>query len=194
MLINWGLMTGRYEDGVIKTTKFGLLKMVLLFTLYSYEGIKWNILMFYPEESQVACYFGEFLQYFGPKMVVDFILIAESVNSISLILLFYFLSNRMLFWLDHMQFDNESRCFDKLNLNVSDSKRFTKQFALLLSIANKANYFLTSIAFIVPFASFLIFKHECYFNYIISISGFGIGIWYLVQHWFSLNLVLYQVN
>ena len=176
MLINWGLMTGRYEDNVMKTTKFGQLNMAFIFTLYLYEGIKWNFLMFYPEESQVALYLGEFLQYFGPKLVVDFILIAESVNSIVLILFFYFSSNRMLFWLDHMQFDNKSRCFDKLNLSVPDSKRFIKQFALLLLIINKANYFLTWIAFIAPFASFLMFKHEYYFNYFISISGFAIGV------------------
>lgn len=153
--------------------------------------------MFYSDESDVAIYLGEFLQYFGSKIVVDFILVAESINSITLISLFYILSNKMLFWLDHMQFDSESRCFKKLNLTVSDSKRFTKQFALLWFIINKANYFLTSIAsiaFIAPFTSFLLFKHKYYFNYTISIIGFATGVWYLANHWFSLNLVLYQVN
>ena len=83
MLMNWGLIRGRYEDDVIKTTKFGLLNMAFIFTLYLYEGIKWNVLMFYPLESQIAYYLGQFVQYFGPKLVVDLILVAESVNSIS---------------------------------------------------------------------------------------------------------------
>ena len=106
--------------------------------------------MFYPEESQMAIYLGEWTQYFGPKIVVDFIVVAESVNSIILISLFYFLSQKMLFWLDHMTFDSETRCFKKLNLDVFDSEKFTKQFALLWFIIKRVNYFLLIIT-IQPF-------------------------------------------
>lgn len=45
MLINWGLMTGRYQDGVIKTTKFGKLNMSFAFTLFTFEAIKFTILI-----------------------------------------------------------------------------------------------------------------------------------------------------
>lgn len=41
MLINWGLINRRYQDGVIKTTKFGQLNMAFIFTLYTFEGMKW---------------------------------------------------------------------------------------------------------------------------------------------------------
>ena len=194
MLINWGLMTGRHQDGVIKTTKFGKLNMAFAFTLFTFEAIKFTILMFYPEESQMAIYLGEWAQYFGPKIVVDFIVAAESVNSIVLISLFYFLSQKMLFWLDHMAFDSETRCFKKLNLGISDSEEFTKRFALLWFIIKCVNYFLLMITIVAIFGSFLVFKHDHYFWIVNSIVIFNIGIWYLAHHWFSLTLVLYQVK
>lgn len=194
MLINWGLMTGRYQNGVIKATKSGKLNMAFAFTLFTFEAIKFTILMFYPEESQIAIYLGEWTQYFGPKIIVDLIVVAESVNSIILISLFYFLSQKMSFWLDHMTFDSETRCFKKLNLSISDSERFTKRFALLWFIIKRVNYFLLIITFAAIFGSFLIFKHDHYFWIVNSIVIFNIGVWYLAHHWFSLTLVLYQVK
>ena len=193
MLINWGLMVGQYEDGVIRKTKFGQFNMAFAFTLFTFEAIKFTILMFCPEESQMAIYLGEFAQYFGPKVVVDFILVAESVNSIILISIFYFLSDKMLFWLDHMQFDRESRFFKKLNLSVVDSEKFTKRFALLWFIIKRVNYFLV-ITIAAIFGSFLIFKHDYYFWFGNSVVIFNIGTWYSAHHWFSLTLVLYQAN
>ena len=194
MLINWGLMVGQYEDGVIRKTKYGQLNMAFAFTLFTFEAIKFTILMFCSKESQMAIYFGEFIQYFGPKIVFNFIIVVKSVNSMILISLFYFLSDKMLFWLDHMQFDRESRCFKKLNLSASDSEKFTKRFALLWSIIKRVNYFLLVITIAAIFSSFLIFRHDYYFWFGNSIVIFSIGIWYLAHHWFSLTLVLYQAN
>ena len=65
LLMSWGLMTGRYEDEVIRTTKLGKFNMLFVLSLFSFEAIKWIILMFYPEDSLIANYLGEFLQYFG---------------------------------------------------------------------------------------------------------------------------------
>ena len=139
-------------------------------------------------------YLGEVAQYFGPKLAVDLILVTESVNAIALISLFYLSSNKMLYWLDHMQFDNESRSFYKLNLNVSDSKRFTKQFALLLSIINLTNNFLVITVFTLISASFLLFKYDYYIYYFISIALWCTNLWYLTHHRFSLSAILYQVK
>ena len=47
MLINWGLINERYQDGVIRTTKFGIINMAFALGLFSFEAIKWPILMFY---------------------------------------------------------------------------------------------------------------------------------------------------
>ena len=100
----------------------------------------------------------------------------------------------MLFWLDHMEFDNKTRCFHKLNLNVSNSKRFTKQFALLWFIIKRANLILTFISFTVFILSFLVFKHDYYLYYITSIILISISVWFMACHWIGLTLVLYQVN
>ena len=134
MLISWGLMPGEYYNGVIKTNKFGLFNMWFAFILFLYQLIKWLILMCCPENSQVAIYLVEWTQYFGPKLIVDFIVVVEAVDCIIFILLFYYSLNnskKMLFWIDFMEFDAEIRCFHKLRLIESESKRFTKQFALM---------------------------------------------------------------
>ena len=143
MLVNGGLMKGRYEDDVIKTIKFGTINMWFSLTLFVFLSIKYTILMFCHEDSLLAIYLGEFMQYFGPKVFVDSIVTIAFGNSTIFIMLFYFSSKnckKMLFWLDHMEFDNETRTFHKLDLNDSDSKRFTNQFALLWFIIEKVNY------------------------------------------------------
>lgn len=194
MLINWGLMTGRYEDGAIKTAKFGQINMAFALIVFIFEAIKWSILIFFHEDSDVAIYLGEFAQYFGPKVVTDFIAIAEPVNSIIIILLYYFTSNKMHFWLDHMKFNAETRSFDKLDLNASDSKRFTKRFALLWFIIKCVNNFSVVFTFCTMFGSFLVFKNQYHIYYFVSILIFSIGVWYLANQWFALPLILYQVN
>ena len=197
MLINGGLMKGRYEDDVIKTIKFGTINMWFSLTLFACLTIKWMILIFYDEESLLTNYFGEFMQYFGPKVIVDSIAIIIFGNSVILIILFYFSSincKKMLFWLDHMEFDNETRSFHKLGLNDSDSKRFTNQFSLLWFIIQRVAHFLAFITLVVDLISFLIFKNEYYFYYLISIIVFVLGIWNFAYDWCALVLILYQVN
>ena len=193
MLINWGLMVGQYEDGFIRKTKFGQLNMAFAFTLFTFEAIKFTILIFYSKESQMTIYFGEFIQYFGPKIVFNFIIVVKSVNSMILISLFYFLSDKMLFWLDHMQFDSKSRCFNKLSLSKFQGEQLSKQFALSWLIIKRINYFLSFITFIIVLVSFFLFKHNYYLSYFISIIGFSILIWYNATQWFGLTLILYHV-
>ena len=197
LLISWGLMPGEYHNGVIKTTKFGLFNMWFAFLLFSWESIKWIILMFYTENSQIAIYLGEWHQYYGPKLVVDIAAASETLNSIALISLYYFsLRNqkKMLFWLDFMDFNSETRFFYKMNLRESESKKFTKQLALMWFILKQINYFLDLFSFATFLISFLLFKHDHYVYYLISIFSFSISVYYLANHWFGLTLILYQVN
>ena len=197
LLMSWGLMPGEYRNGMMETTKFGLFNMWFAFLLFSWESIKWIILMFCTETDQIAIYLGEWHQYFGPKLVVDVAAASETLNSIALISLYYFsLRNhkKMLFWIDFMDFNSETKCFYKMNLRESDSKRFTKQFALMWFILKPINYFLDLSSFAAFLISFLMFKHDHYFNYLISIFSFSISVYYLANHWFGLTLILYQVN
>ena len=119
---------------------------------------------------------------------------------IQLVYLCYFISHltnprKMFYWLDHMQFNSETRCFHKLNLNVSDSKRFTKQFALLWFIISRFASLIIFIVFWAILVSFLVFKHDYYLYYFISIFLLIINAYYLlVGHWCGLTLILFQVK
>ena len=194
ILINGGLMHGIYEDGVIKATKFGILNMAFTFTILAIHVIKFSILIFFHEDSQVAIYLGEFTQYFGPKVVVDMAVIILFGYATSLLVLFNLMSIKMLSWIDHMEFDRETRCFYKLDLNVSDSERFTKQFALLWSIFKPLAYFLGFISGSVILASFQIFNHDNYQYYLPWIFVYGIAVWKICHNLMSTLLILYQVN
>ena len=194
ILIDCGLMYGIYEDGVIKITKFGILNMAFTFMVTAIHGIKWFILIFFHEDSHIGIFLGEFSQYFGPKVVVDVACVADFVYLTISIALFYMMSNKILFWVDHLQFDSETRCFHKLNLKVSDSNKFTEQFALLWFIVKPLAYFLALISGTVVLVSFLIFKHDYYEFYLPWIFAFTIAIWKFGHNLMTLLLILYQVN
>ena len=194
ILINGGLMRGIYEDGVIKTTKLGILNIAFTFTILAIQTIKCSILIFFHEDSQVAIYLGEFFQYFGSKVVVDIAALIFFGYATSLLVLFNLMSTKILSWIDFMEFDRETRCFYKLNLNVYDSERFTKQFALLWSIFKPLAYFLGFITGSAILASFLIFKHDNYEYYLPWIFSYGIATWKLGHNLMSTLLILYQVN
>lgn len=182
MLINWGLMTGRYINGVINTSKTGIFNMAFAFTIFLFQSIKFAVLIYYPEDSQPSIYLGDLTPYFGPKVFTHFFASAESVNSVILILYFYFGLKKMLFWLDHMQFDSESRQFYKLDLSVSDCKRFTNNFALLWFIIKRVNYLMMLLSFCAFSGSLMLFKHDHYLYYIISIIIFCIGLSFMINH------------
>ena len=194
ILMNCGLMYGIYEDGVIKATEFGMLNMAFTFTILTIQATKCFVLIFFHEDSQVAIYMGEFLQYFGPKVVVDSAACIFFTCSAISIVLFCLMSNKMFFWIDHMEFDRETRCFHKLNLNVSDSNRFIKQLELLWLIVNPVAYFFGLITGSAVLASFLIFKNDYYQYYLPSILLLTVAVWKFAHNLIALLLILYQVN
>lgn len=200
ILISFGLMAGRYQGETkdIRTTKFGLFNMWFIFILSLFQSIKWFILIFVNDDSELSNYLGGFLQYFGPKIFVSICTLGSFANSVGFSLIFYLASKnpeKMLYWLDHMQFNNETRCFHKLNLNVSHSKRFTKQFTLLWFIIRPFASLMIFFVFCAILGTFLIFKHDYYLYYFISIFLLIINSYYLlVGHWCGLTLVLFQVK
>lgn len=195
-LIDWGLIRGEYNDGVIETTKSGLRNNWFTFWLFLISSIKWTTLMFYSKESQVAIYLGEWAPWFGPKLVVDSMLLIQSFNSLILVILFYFCSRnpeKFLLWVEFMKFNTENRSFDNLNLNKLDSKRFAKQFALSWFIVKRINYLLISLSFSILFVSFFYLENKHHLYYLISFVMFTLCLKFYTNHWFSLLLVLYQV-
>ena len=98
--------------------------------------------MFNPENSEISIYFGEWTQWFGPKVFTDSMQASITLNTFILIFLFYFSSKqslKMLFWLKFMEYDDDNHCFNKLNLDEIDSKKYTKRFALLAIIVKTFN-------------------------------------------------------
>lgn len=194
-LISWGLMRGEYHDGVFKITIRTVLQQLLVFSLSLFQLVKWLILIFNAEDSDLSHYLGEWAHYLGPKLIVDTIVILEPVNSLSLIFYFGSTSNpKLLYWLDLMHFDVEKRCFDKMDLNEKDSKKLMVQFALASWALKRIIVFLDSITFIVIYVSFFFFTNDYHIYYFISIALFTADVWYLSFHWFGLVMVFYQVN
>lgn len=191
-LINWGLMRGEYHDGIIKTTKFGVLNQLFASLLFSFELIKWIILLYNPEDSQVTHYLGDFGPNIGPKVILDTTIILECINS--LILICYFSSKcTSKFWLKFMHFDFDNRFFDKLDLNEIDSEKFINQFALVNFLIKNINYLLSLITFSLILLTFFVLTNKYHFYYITSIIMFSIGVWYLTHHWFGLLMIFNQV-
>ena len=195
-LINWGLLKGEYKDGIF-TTKFGWFNNWFSFWVSLLASIKWATLMFCGKQSKIAYYLGEWGDWFGPKMVVDAILVIQPLHSLILFFVFYYSSKtpkKLLFWLDFMQFDNLSRCFTKLDLNEADSKKYIKQFAMSRVIVKHICYSVTYLSMLVLIVSLFYFENRNHFFYAISFVFFCTGMFYYSNHWFGLILVFYQVK
>ena len=144
-LINWGLLSGEYKE-VFTTTKFAKFNNWFSFWLFILSMIKMTTLMFNKKQSQIALYLGEWCDWFGPKMVTDFILIVQPLNSLILFFVFYSASKdpkKLLLWLDFMRFDNDHQSFSKLDLHEADSKNYIKQFAMSRVIVKHICYSVT---------------------------------------------------
>ena len=90
-LIKYGLMTGYLHDGTsIQVTKYGIINQWICILLCLFTSIKWMFLIFQPEESQIVDQLGDWTPFFGPKVIVDAMLIIASVHSLAYIVLFNF--------------------------------------------------------------------------------------------------------
>ena len=180
----------------IKKTKFGLFNNLFAFWLFLISSIKWTILMFNSKESKIAIYLGEWSPWFGPKLVVDAMLLIQTLHSMILILLFYFVSknaNKFLHWIEVMKFNAENRNFDNLNLDEIDSKRFIKQFLLSWFIVKWINYLLIILCLITLMVSFFYLENQHHLYYFISFIMFLLCVKFYGHHWLSLPFLLYQV-
>ena len=196
-LISWGLLRGEYQDGEMRTTKFGLINNWFAFWLFLTSTIKWIILMFYSEDSQIAIYFGEWTQWFGPKVFTDSMQAPITLNTFILILLFYFSSKhslKMLFWLEFMQYDDDNQCFSKLNLDEMNSKKYRKRFALLTMIVKAFNLVFYSTSLITLLISFYLWRNSNHFYYFFSLIIFIFQETYFINHWFGLLIIMCQVR
>ena len=196
-LLKVGLMYGHLNNGVIQSTKFTIFKWFTAFCLSIFTAIKWTTYLFCAKESRMCNLLGDWSYFYGPKLLVDLILFILAIFVLLVFLLFYFSSKnpkKMLFWLEHMQFDNENRCFNKLELNQSDSKEFVKRMSLLFFTFNISVYPLTIFFAISNIITVFISRKSHHFYYIISILIFTPQFYINSCCIFGLLVILYQVS
>ena len=127
LLINWGLLSGHLNDGIIEPTKFGRFNQWFTFLICLFTALKWSILLFTPKDSELVDLLGDWGYFFCPKLLIDFILIIISIFIITVKFIFLFTSKqKMFYWLDVMEYDENTQSFNKLNLNETESKMFIK--------------------------------------------------------------------
>ena len=91
-LLKVGLMYGHLHDGIIQTTKFGILKCFTVFCFSIFTTIKWTIYLFCAKESRMCNLLGDWSYFYGPKLLVDLILLILAIFVLFFFLLFYFSS------------------------------------------------------------------------------------------------------
>ena len=74
-LVSCGLMSGHLHDGIIQSTKFDILKWLIIIFISIFTTIKWAILLFCHKESLTPHLFGDFAYFYGPKLFADLIVL-----------------------------------------------------------------------------------------------------------------------
>ena len=174
-LINCGFMYGHLQDGKIYFTKITICKWLIGLNISIFTAIKWAIFMFSTQDSMISDLLGDWSYVYGPKLLLNLMMLFCEIYVLFAFILFFFSlkhPKKMLFWLEQMNFDNDNRCFRKLDLNESDLKSFTKRMCLLRIIYN--GFVCSLILFFIISANYSVFKYKKahYFYYLISIIVF----------------------
>ena len=197
-LINWGLMNGYIDKEKIQTTTFGIVNQWLAIFLNLIGAIKWIILLFHSKDSEVTHLLGDIVMIFGPKVILDTAVIFISVHLLIATFFFKYCSrnknNVMFYWLECLEYDFVNRCFSKLNLNESDSKKFTKRVAISSLILRVSHLSLTMFYVMVTSVFVYLFLREHYITYGIAIILIVPQFSYMERQGFGLLVVLILVK
>ena len=196
LLINMGLMSGHLHDGMIASTKFGRFNLWFSFGVCIFCAVKWSILLFFPKDSEMSNWLGDWGNFYGPKLIFNSILIFLPLYIITVKILFILMSKHseeMFYWLDVLEY-GENESFNKLNLTETDLKKFIKRLSLSIFLFT---YFLNSfVIFFVVVNLFSIFKHHTDYiiSYLISTLLSLPQVYINVQFIFGFLVMLYPVS
>ena len=100
----------------------------------------------------------------------------------------------MLYWIDAMEYNEENRSFDKLNLNENDLKKFIKRLSLSIFLLRCFTYEFIILYYTVT--PILIFKHQdsYHLNYFISTWFFLLEVFNGIHCLFGILGILYPVG
>ena len=197
LLIYWGLLSGHLHDGIIQPTKFGLINQWFTFFICLFTAIKWSILLLTPKESETVHLLGDWTIAFGPKIILDSIIIFLACYIITVKLIFIFASyhsKKMFYWLDALEYDEDNKSFNKLNLNETESKMFIRRLSLTIFLFRCVSYVFMISFYLANFMFVLIYRKGYYLNYLISLVIF------IPQHYidgqfiFGFLAILYPVS
>ena len=195
-LINWGYLSGYLYDGVIESTKFGIINQWTCILCNLYLGIKHLIFLFNSKESRISYQLGEWAHLIGPKLFIDVIIVLCSIHMLISMWLFNLLSKnaKTFYWLDVIDYDNENQCYYRAKLDESDSKMFIRRVSLTKITLKWITYSLPP--FLAIILCIAVFKNlnDYHLNYIISILLNCVTFFYRLNYIFGLPLILYQVN
>ena len=197
LLINWGLLSGHLHDGIIQPTGFGRFNQWFTFFSCLFTAIKWLILLLTPKESETIHLLGDWTTAFGPKIILDSIIIFLACYIITVKLTFIFASyhsKKMLYWLDTLKYDQDTKSFNKLNLNEAESKMFIRRFSLSIFLLRCVSHVFMISFYLANFVFVLMYRKGYYLNYLISLVIF------IPQHYidgefiFGFLAILYPVG
>lgn len=196
-LINWGFLTGYVNNSKIQNTKYGPWIVCICILSQLFNLTKWTILLFNSKDSVVSHQLGDWGPFLGPKVILNSIIIIASIHLLNVVVLFYFCSKnpkKMFYWLEQMEFNVENGCFNKLDLNESDSLKMIKRMSLFISSFDCFTYLFIFLFLVVNFFALFKFQNDYYFNYSISIVLFVIPFYFYIKFSFGFIIILYLVS
>ena len=197
LLINWSLLSGQLDDGIIEQTIIGSFYQWLTFCLCIFHVIKWLILIFTPHESETSHLLGEWAYFYGPKIIIDYNIIFVALQIITVKLLFLYASKhpkKMFYWLEALAYNDDNDSFDKLNLNKTESKMFIKRLSISIFVLKIFTFTFVPFFAIVNFV--LVFKWQSnhVLNYLISLLLYLPQLYLNMQFIFGFLVLLYPVR
>ena len=195
LLINWGLLSGHLNDGIIEPTKFGRFNQWFTFLICLFTAIKWSILLLIPKDSEFVDLLGDWGYFFGPKIIIDFILIIISIFIITVKFIFLFTSKqKMFYWLNVMDYDEETQSFNKLNLNETESKMFIKRLSLSIFLLKCFTRLIVSFFVLVNLVLILKWQRNYLLNYFVSFVIYVPHLYLNASFIFGFLAILYPVS
>ena len=196
-LINWGYMNGYLKDGQIHPTKYYIIYQLVVIIILLLNVIRFIILLLNSKESQISLELGDWGYIFGPRVMINGIILLACFYILMLMAFFKFCSRnsqKMFYWLNLMNYDSEIRCYFNMNLNESDSKMFVKRSLIFTFTLKCFTIVCMPFFMIIVCISFFIHLNDYYLNQLITFLIYFFVSYHIISYCFCLPIILYLVS
>ena len=195
-LVTWGFMNGYLKDGQIRSNKYASFYQLMVVLITLINNIRFIILLLNPKESKITLELGDWSYFIGPRIVINSVCFL-CCSYVLITMAFFQFCNRkekkMLYWLRIMDYDNENRCFYRLNLNESDSEMFIKRSLILINVFKWFSVTFLTAFIIVNCISVPMYLNDYYIEHFIAILFFSISHYQCANYYLGLPVILYLV-